>query len=134
MANRTGYPSQNLGSVGRYYCEIKLKLNGASAPTILAGGGVLSTTSPPAHVGGSNVVAVTLRDAWVAVDAHAVDERDDVGAGTYATLGTFANEGTATPLTFKVNTFLASGSVSNDSSLVVVITLALRNSNEAYGT
>lgn len=137
MGNRAQYPATSGGSIGRTYMEIKLKLGGTGNPTVLAGSSFLSSTSPPSHSSGSNVVLVTLRDAWPEVVAHAVDERDDAGAGTYATIGSFANEGSAAvpalPVTFKIQTFVAAGSASNDSTLVVVVQLALRNSSTTYG-
>lgn len=146
MADRARYPGQSGGSVGREYVEIKLKLNGASAPTVLSGSGYLSQTAPPAHAGGGNIITFTMRDAWLEVIAHAVDVRDDAGNGAYATIGTFANEqgqaggtktgvtGTAgTPLTFKVQTFTSGGAAANDSTLIIAVMLALRNSSEAYG-
>ena len=146
MADRTRYPSTSGGSIGREYVELKIKLNGASAPTVLAGASYLAKTNPVTHTGGTNVCTVTMRDAWLELVAHAVDERDDAQSGTYATIGNVTNEagqasGTRTgvtgtpglPLTFQIATFIAAGTASNDSSLIVVVTLALRNSNEPYG-
>lgn len=146
MADRGNYPSQSGASIGRVYIELKLKLNGASAPTVLAGGSALATSGAVAHVGGSNVVTVTMRDAWLEMISHACDVRDDTPNGAYATIGTIANEAgqsnggvvgiTGTPgkpMTFKIATFTAGGGAANDSSLIVVVSLAMRNSNEPYG-
>jgi len=146
MADRALYPSQSGGSVGRVYAEIKLKLNGTGAPIVLAGASFLDKAVPTAHVSGTNVCTITMRDAWPELVAHAVDVRDDTPNGAYATLGSVANElGQATggvvgvtgtagkPMTFKVATWTAGGAVSNDSTLIAVITLALRNSSESYG-
>jgi hypothetical protein len=146
MADRTRYPSVSGGSVGREYVELKIKLGGAGTPTVLAGASYLDKSTPTAHTGGTNVVTVTMRDAWLELVAHACDVRDDVPNGAYATIGTIANEAgqasggvvgiTGTPgkpLTFKIATWTAGGGASNDSTLIVVITLALRNSNVSYG-
>lgn len=146
MGDRGFYPAQSGGSVGRVYGELKLKLNGAAVPTVLAGGSWLATSGATAHVGGSNVCTITMRDAWLEMISHACDVRDDAPNGAYATLGTIANEqgqagggvigitGTpGKPMTFKIATFTAGGAAANDSSLIVVITFALRNSNEIYG-
>jgi hypothetical protein len=146
MADRTRYPSNSGGSIGREYIELKLKLNGAGIPIVLAGGGFLTSSTPTAHTGGTNVYTINMRDAWLELIAHAVDVRDDVPNGAYATIGTIQNEAgqasggvvgiTGTPgkpLTFKVATWTAGGAVSNDSTLICVITLAFRNSNEQYG-
>ena len=137
MGNRAMYPGQSGGSVGRVYAEIKLKLNGASAPTVLAGNSWLSPTSPPTHTAATNVIGVTLRDAWPEVVAHSASVRDDANTGSYAECGSFANEGStavpALPITFNVNTFNSGGSALNNSTLVITIQLALRNSSTTYG-
>lgn len=137
MGNRTNYPSQSGGQIGQVEAKFKLKLNGASAPTVLAGNSYLSPTSPPTHAGGTNIVSVTMRDPWLEVVGHAVDVRDDTPNGAYATLGTFANESSTTvppsPITFKLNTWTAGGAAANDSSLVVTVTITLRNSTVTYG-
>jgi hypothetical protein len=135
MANRTKYPSQSGGSVGREYFEIKLKLNGAATPTVLRGAGFLSASTPATHTGGTNVVTITLRDGFPEVVVHSVDLRDDAANGAYCTAGTFANEGSGqnVPITFNINTFSASGAVSNDDTHVIVVALALRNSSVTYG-
>lgn len=130
MSNRSKYPAQSGGSIGREYFEIKIKGGGAGAPTVLAGASWLDISTPAAHVGGTNVITVKLRDPWLEVIAHSVDVRDDAGNGAYASIGTFANESSAssTPVTFKIQTFTSGGAASNDSTLVIVAQLALRNS------
>jgi hypothetical protein len=135
MGNRTKYPSQSGGSVGREYLEIKLQLNGASAPTVLRGAGFLAITNPATHTGGTNAVVVTLRDGYPEAVVHSVDVRDDAGSGAYATIGNFTGEGSGslTPVGFTIRTFNAGGSAANDSSLVVVVALALRNSSVTAG-
>lgn len=139
MGMRSGYTSQNVGSVGRYYTELKVTLGGsATSVTATRGAGMLAQTGGIVHVGGTNVWTFTMRDAWPEVVVHSVDVRDDAGNGAYATLGSFTNEGTGTavpapPITFKLQTWTAGGAALNDSTLVVVIALALRNSNETYG-
>lgn len=141
MGDRTNYPANSGGSVGRVYCEIKLQGNGAGVPKVLSGASYLDPSTPVAHVGGSNIITVKMRNQWPEIVAHACDVRDDAGNGAYATIGTFANEGStstgasgaAATVTFKVQTFTAGGANSNDSSLVIVIQLAIRNSSEAYG-
>jgi hypothetical protein len=133
MANRAKYTAQSFG-IGREYMEFQLKLNGASAPTVLEGNEVVASAT---HTGGTNVITVTLKDSFPKVVAHAVDVRDDAGNGSYATIGSITGEASATvptaPISFKIQTFVAGGTASNDSTLVVVITLALRNSNVTAG-
>jgi hypothetical protein len=130
---RTLYPANSFGT-GRVYAEAKIQLGGAGAPTILSGKNWIAKAT---HSGGTNVVAVTLTDPYPEVVAHSVDERDDAGAGTYATIGNIANEGSIAipplPITFNIRTFNSGGTASNDSSLVVVIMLAFRNSVETFG-
>jgi hypothetical protein len=137
MGNRSMYPSTSGGSVGRVYAEIKLRLNGAGAPTVLSGNSLLSQTAPPTHTGGTNVIGLTMRDAWPEIITHAVDVRDDTPNGAYATLGNITNEAStaipALPITFNVATWTAGGAAANNSSLIIVITLAIRNSNVTYG-
>ena len=135
MGNRAQYPSTSGGSIGRMYVELKLKLNGAGTPTVLAGNSFLSLTAPPVHVGGSNVVTITMRDTWPEVIYAGSDPRDDAPNGAYATIGTITNEASTTqlPITFKLNTWTAGGAVSNDSTLTVGIVLVIRASNATYG-
>lgn len=143
MGDRAGFPSTNVGSVGHVYVSIKLKLNGASAPTILSGAAFLDPTKPPTHSGGTNVVQLFARNPWLEVVAHAVDVRDDTPNGAYATIGSIANEGkqgltgaSGTPgqnLSFKVATWTAGGAAANDSSLIIAIMLEINNSSATYG-
>ena len=132
MGMRAGYPGQTVGSIGRVYVELKFKLNGASAPTILSGSGLLSTTSPPAHVGGTNIYTITMRDPWLEVIYGASEPRDDANNGQYCSTGNFTNENSQAspplPLSFKFAVFNAGGSVQNDSTLTVGTVLCLRNS------
>jgi hypothetical protein len=136
MADRTFYPAVS-GGVGRVYIEIKLKLNGAGAVTILSGANWLKAAGAITHVGGSNDWEITMRDAWPEIVAHSVEVRDDAANGPYATLGEFANEGSQAvpplPVFFELHTFNAGGSALNDSTLTVSITMAIRNSGEIYG-
>jgi hypothetical protein len=133
MANRNKYPAQSYG-IGREYIEFQLKLGGASAPTIVEGAEIVGTMT---HSGGTNVIVVNLKDAFPKVVAHACDVRDDAGNGAYATIGSFTNESSTTvpptPIQFKIQTFNSGGSALNDSTLVVVVTLAVRNSNVTAG-
>lgn len=134
MANRAKYPAQSFG-IGRDYMEFQLLLGGASAPTVVEGKEVVATAT---HSGGTNVINVTLKDSFPKVVAHAVDVRDDAGNGAYATIGTITGEGSATvptaPIAFKIQTFNSGGTALNDSTLVVVVTLALRNSSVPPGS
>lgn len=137
MADRARYPSTNLASIGRDYIELKIKLNGASAPTILQGSSALDPTKPPTHTGGTNVSGFTLRNAYPEVIYAAAEPRDDSANGAYCTVGTIANEasGTVPPpgITFNVNTWNAGGTALNNPSLTVGIVLILRNSSTTYG-
>jgi hypothetical protein len=133
MANRAKYTAQSFG-IGREYMEFQIALGGSGQPTVKEG---LEVVASATHTGGTNVVAVTLKDSFPKVVAHAVDVRDDAGTGGYATIGTITGEGSATvptaPISFKIQTFTAGGAASNDSSLVIVVTLALRNSGVTAG-
>ena len=133
MANRAKYTAQSFG-IGREYMEFQLKLNGSAAPTVTEGAEIVASVT---HAGGGNIVVVTLKDSFPKVVAHAVDIRDDSANGSYATIGTITGENSATvptaPIKFNINTWQASGAAANDSSLVVVVTLALRNSNVTAG-
>lgn len=129
MANRSKFPAQSYG-IGREYMAVQLTLAGSGQPSVTQGQSVVASAK---HTGGSNVVTVTLQDAFHAVVHGGVDVRDDSNNGAYATIGTFSNEKTTTPVSFKVQTFSAGGSAANDSSLVVSFFLCLRNSNVAAG-
>jgi hypothetical protein len=141
MGNRTMYPGQSGGSVGRVYVEIKIQANGASLPKVLSGAGFLDPSTPLTHTGGTNIIGVKMRDQWPEIVAHAVDIRDDTPNGAYASLGTFANEGStaasasgaAPPVTFNINTWSAAGAAANNFTGVIAVQLAIRNSSEAYG-
>ena len=131
MANRAKYPAQSYG-IGREYAEVQIQMNGASAPTVLEGKEFVKSV---AHTGGTNTMTVVLQDAFPKVVAHAVDIRDDAGNGAYATLGSFTNESSATSaaVQFTANFFTAGGAVSNNPTVVCVITLAIRNSSVTTG-
>jgi len=137
MGNRDAFPGQSGGSIGRWYVEFKIKLNGASAPTILSGSSFLATSGALAHVGGTNVISVTLRDPWPEIIFANADLRDDAPNGAYVTIGSITGENSQTvppaPIAFKLNTWTAGGAVSNDSSATVSVSLAIRNSNTTYG-
>lgn len=129
MANRSKVPAQSYG-VGREYMALQFKLNGASAPTVTYGKGYVASAT---HTGGTNVVTVTMTDAFVAVVSAHPDLRDDAGNGAYASIGTITNEGKTSALTFKIQTFAAGGSAANDSSAVIGVLLCLTNSNVTQG-
>jgi hypothetical protein len=130
-------PAVSGGSVGREYFELKLKLNGASAPTVLSGAGFLATSGAVAHTGGTNVVTVKMRDPWLEAIYIAAEPRDDSANGSYCTVGSITNENSqtapATPLQFNVMTWNAGGTALNNSTLVIGIVLCLRNSSVTYG-
>jgi hypothetical protein len=130
------YPAQSGGSIGRVYAEIKLKLNGASAPTVLAGSSWLDPTKPPTHPG-TNLTNVFLRDAWPEVIFIGAELRDDANTGNYASCGSILNEGStaapATPIAFTIQTFNAGCSPQNNASGTYGIVIILRNSSTTYG-
>lgn len=136
MANRTFYPSQSYGT-GRVYAEFRFTAPGAS--TSVATTGSSSTldgcdiVSSIAHVAGTNVLTVTLKDAFPKVIDVQANIRDDAGNGAYATTGTITNEGTGSPITFKIQTFNAAGTALNDPTLVIACTLSLKNTS-GWGT
>lgn len=131
MANRSFYPAQCFG-FGRVYAEFGFTANGASAPataTFFGSDFVDLTTNVPTHVGGTAVIGITAKDTWKKVVAHAADTRDDGAIGNYVTVGTFTNEGTALPLKFNLNFWVAAGTVQNNPTAVTVVQLALSNTN-----
>lgn len=129
MANRSKFPAQSYG-IGREYMAVQLTLGGAGQPTVSQGGSVVASAK---HVGGSNVVTVTLQDAFHTVVHTNPSVRDDSNNGAYATIGTVTGEKSTTPISFKLQTFAAGGGAANDSSLVVSFFLCLRNSNVGPG-
>ena len=95
----------------------------------------LDTSSPITHTGGTNVYTVKLRDTWPEVVFAATEPRDDAGNGQYCSTGTISNEASTTqlPITFKFQTFNASGAVQNDSNLTVSCAVAIRETSANYG-
>lgn len=141
MGNRTHYPAQSGASIGRDYVEIKIQGGGAGAPKVLAGASFLDPSTPVTHAGGGNAFVFKMRDQWPEVVLHSCDVRDDAGNGSYASVGNFTNEGStasgasgaAAPVGFTARTFTSGGAALNDSTLVIVIGLAIRNSSTTYG-
>lgn len=135
MSNRTMYPAQSYGS-SRVYAEFVFTAPGAATSVVVTGASSVLTgadiVASIAHVAGTNVLTVTLKDTFnKIVDAQA-NVRDDAGAGTWCSIGTITNEGTATPSTFKIQYFDNLGAAANNSVLVTSVTLVLRNGN--WGT
>lgn len=130
MANRTFYPAYSYGS-GRVYCEALITLAGAATSVALTSVDGCDIIASITHVAATNKWTVTLKDAFNKVIAHSIDIREAVanGAGNYATIGNFTNEGTATPLTFSIYTWNAAGTARNDSTETLSMSLALRNGN-----
>lgn len=134
MSNRAKYPAQSYG-IGRVYGEFQMTLAGSATSVTVSEG--KEFVSKVVHVGGTNIWTVTLADPYQKVVAHAVDVRDDTPNGAYATIGTFTNENsTSVPpanVSFKIQTWTAGGGASNDSTLVVCVTLAIRDSSVTIG-
>lgn len=80
-----------------------------------------------AHVGGTNVLTVTMVDAVQEVDFLSAEIRDNTPDGRYATVGTVSNEGTSTPVSFKIATYTAGGSAANDSADVIMVKMVIRD-------
>ena len=114
----------------RIKISFSLVLNGNSnpdltlavgAPTSLIASATGSATGKLAVVMGSgyNFPAVLFAEASLE-DAASSD-------GAYATIGNFAQEGTANPLTFQIATWNAGGAATAFSSRRVFVTLVLKN-------
>ena len=116
------------------YGEAQVKMNGAGQPTITEGAEFVKSVT---HVGGTNLMVVTLTDAYPKLVAHAVDVRDDGQTGIYATAGNFTNESSITvpptPIVFTVGFFNGGGTALNNPTVICVLTLAFRDSNVTYG-
>lgn len=130
MANRTFYPSQSYGS-GRVYLEFRFTAPGSGTSVASANidgcDGVASIT----HGAGTNKFTITLKDSFNKVIASSVDlvESTAGGAGNYASIGNFTNEGSSSALSFNVYTWAAAGSARNDPTDSIVVALVLRNGN-----
>lgn len=130
MANRTFYPSQSYGS-SRVYAEFQFIGPGAGTSVASANIDGADIVASIAHVGGTNKFTITLKDAFNKVIAHSADlvESTAGGAGNYASIGNFTNQGTNTPLSFNVYTWNAAGTAKNDPTDTIVVQLALRSGN-----
>jgi hypothetical protein len=126
MANRTFYPAVSYG-FGRVYGEFIFTPNGSGTPSLslVDGSDMVSTL---AHTGGTQIITVTLKDAFNKVVYGSADVRGT--AGTWCTIGAISNEATSTPLQVQIYYWQAGGSALNDptTSAVTQVTLALRNS------
>lgn len=124
--NRNLYPYRKYGS-GRVDCEFQFPLPGAATSVAVTSVDGADVVASIAHVAGTNLVTVTLKDAFNKV-IHA--SASIIGtAGARATIGGITNEGTANGLTFGIYTWVAAGTVSNDATGVVTVQLCLRNGN-----
>jgi hypothetical protein len=125
MANRTYYPSTSAGS-SRVYVEFLFALNNTSTPllTTVDGADIVASFNRT----GVGVIVVTLKDTFNKNIAATADI-DDTGAGDYATIGNFANEGTATPIQFTIRTRVAAGTLTDFNGRICKVALAFRNGN-----
>ena len=128
MANRATQPSQNYGA-GRVYCEFKFTAPGAGTTLDLTTVNGADIVASGAHVAGTNVITLTLKDAYPAVISASADIRDDAGTGPYASVGNITNEGTSTPVTLKVAYFSAAGTALNNSVAVTSVVIAFKNTS-----
>lgn len=130
MANRTWYPVRTYGmaTVG---APFQFTAGGTLAP--VAPGGVLGgdVVASFAHVGGSNVITVTVKDPFNLLTWAKAEPRDDAAVGAFCTCGSFTNEGTSNQITFNINffSFTAGGTLQpvNDPTSVVGVLLMARN-------
>lgn len=126
MANRTFYQPRSYGS-GRVYGEFLFTAPGAGtsvAQSAIDGGDIVASIT---HVGGTNLVTVTLKDTFnkvIHLDAQVLGT-----IGGRATCSQPTNEGTANPISFGIYTWVAAGTAANDSASVIQVSLALRNGN-----
>lgn len=127
--DRTFNPSNSNG-IGKVYLDFLINLNGTSGAVVLEGRPLIASVT---HTNGTNVWLVTMTDPIFKIVNIATEVRDDAGNGQYASTGSVTNEGTKNPITFKIQTFNAAGSVQNDSTLIVGISMAVINSGVLNG-
>lgn len=131
MADRTFYPAQSFG-IARVYLEFKYTAPGSGTSATVSSDSPQNAVASITHTPGGNKCVIALVDKFNAVVSHAVDVRDDAANGAYCTIGSFTGEASATAtIGFTVAYFTSGGSASNDSTLVTVVTLALRNTASA---
>ena len=134
MANRSFYPAFAYG-IGRVYADFRFALAGAAtsiAAATVDGADIVSTIT---HGAGTATYTVTLKDTYNAVITANANFILTNSAGSYLTVDQIANENTATPISFRLNCWVAAGTVFNDppSSNTVCVNLAFRNAKAAQG-
>lgn len=129
MANRTFYPSFSYG-FGRVYLDVRFTCNGASAPLLTSVVGSDSIASF-AHVGATNVITVNFKDPFFKVCFASAEFLVAASVGSYCSINTIANEGTASGLQVALATFVAAGTALNDaaSTYQIGVSMALINSS-----
>ncbi len=131
MANRTYYPKRSYGTA-RVDCEFTFTAPGAGTSVTVAtavdGADVVASIT---HVGGSNLLTVTLKDSFnkvINASANVIQTN-----GARATIGGITNEGgTTSGLSFGIYTWVAAGTALNDCADRITVSLSLRNGN--WGT
>jgi hypothetical protein len=134
MANRAFYPSQSYG-IGRVYCDFRFACAGAAtsiAASTVDGADAVATIT---HSAGAATFIVTLKDTFNAVICAFADFIITTSAGSYVTIDQISNENTANPISFRLQTWVAAGTVFNDPSSgnTICVSLALRNAKAAQG-
>jgi hypothetical protein len=126
MYSRDAHPAY-VSVINARMLTFRLLLNGASNPTLEYGSNWIASVT---HAGGGNTFVVTLKDNIFAVIDSGVNLRDDAPNGRYATVGSFTNEASASPLTFTLATWVAGGGVLNDPNAMRLSgTITINNGN-----
>ena len=104
------YPSHSNGQ-GRVNLSFELLGGGAAADLSLSTDAAQLVAS--ATYSATGIFIVTMKDAWVSVVDASSGVDDTANDGAYATLGDITNEGTTTPLTFKLRFRSAGGTLAD---------------------
>ena len=119
------YPNRSHGS-GRSYAEFTFTAPGSGTSVAVANIDGSDVVASITHVGGTNVLAVTLSKRFnkiVAAEASVI-----ATDGKRATIGSIANEGHASNApTFNIYTWVAAGTANNDNADRITVRLALRS-------
>lgn len=115
----------------RVLIAFSILLAGNSSPATISGITGLGNLLASATGSATGKCAVVMNDGYnfnAVLYASAVLEDASSSDGGYATIGNFANEGTASPLSFQIATWAAGGAATAFSRRCFVV-LILRNTN-----
>lgn len=129
MADREYYPDGGTLGHKRVRVNFSFNTNGTGNPnTSLTFGASDFVSTINITNAGEYTVTCSSRDFYNRVlGAKAQVEDTATGAGTSAEIGSFTNEGTSSPLVFKVFTYNSSKALANLTNTRVFVELVLRN-------